>query len=56
MDDHDDDQDVEGVKKPVVNHFVVGSVRDHLVDGGLDGRHHHHGGDGDHDSVLSGIF
>ena len=33
MDGHHDNDDVEGVDEPDVNHLDVGSLGDHLVDG-----------------------
>lgn len=52
MDPHNDDDDVERVHEPVVDHLEVGRLGHHLVDGGLDGGDDHHCGDGNHDSIL----
>ena len=52
VDDHDDDQDVEGVEQPVVNHLVVCCLWDHFVDTGLNCSDNHHSSDCDHDAVL----
>ena len=56
VDDHDDDDDVEGVKQPVVDHLVVGRLGDHLDYGGLNSGHYHHDRDGNHDSILRNAF
>ena len=32
VDDHDDDDSIECVEQPVVNHLVVNSLGNHLVD------------------------
>ena len=55
VDDHNDDNDVEGVEQPVVNHLVVSRLWDHLDYGGLDCSHHHHDCDGNHDSILNTV-
>ena len=53
---HHDNDDVEGVDQPDVNHLDVGCFWDHLVDGGLYSCHHHHGGDCYHYSILNKIM
>ena len=44
VDNHDDNDDVEGVEKPVVNHFVICSFWYHLHNGTLNRCNHHHDG------------
>ena len=56
VDYHDDDDDVEGVKQPVVDHLVVSRLGDHLDYGGLNSGHYHHNRDRNHDSILRNNF
>ena len=44
VDNHDDNDDVEGVEEPVVNHFVVRCLWYHLHNGTLNRCYHHHDG------------
>ena len=44
VDNHDDNDDVEGVEEPVVNHFVVSCLWYHLHNGTLNCCDHHHDG------------
>ena len=53
VDDQDDDDYVEGVEQPIINHLVVCSLGHHLVDAGLYRGDHHHGGDRNHDPILN---
>ena len=52
VDSHDNNDDVKGVDKPVVNHLQIGSLWNHLIDRRLYCGHNHHGGDGYHDTIL----
>lgn len=52
MNNHHHYDDVERVQQPNVDHFDVRSLGHHLVDGGLNGGHHHHGSYSDHYPVL----
>ena len=52
MDNHDDNDDVERVEKPVVNHFVVSGLGNHFDNGALHCGYHHHDCYGDHNPVL----
>lgn len=52
VDGHDEDDDVEGVQEPEVDHLEVGGLGHHLADAGLHRGNHQHARDGHHDAVL----
>ena len=45
VDHHDDNNNIERVQQPEINHFVIGCFGDHLDNRGLHSSDHHHDGD-----------